>query len=315
MKKPLKVTLLLGFFAASVVLLWLLPERGEEMPAVVVNEAEAGAVEPLEVPEPPVAAAEPRDGVKVLCGILGDGSATTRLDAAHALPADLNAEEYELILEHILRAARPEGMYYRAWHAVFNDTLNALVRAQAAPIQALPVDLRRIIQDAKRHVVIRDYALQHLLAYAEFRMVPAERLPLLHALWPEVRAGGHTLPGTYLLALLHTPDRHGWPPRAETAKRAWALLQDEQTHILSRITALQTCGQLGYLDALPLALRIASDPQAHMTLRTAAIATIGDLGSAAEANYLNELNRQVPPRLQIAVTAALSRLEKQEESI
>ena len=47
-----------------------------------------------------------------------------------------------------------------------------------------------------------------------------------------------------------------------------------------------------------------------MTLRTAAIATIGNLGAANEVAYLTNLNQQVPPRLQVAVKAALQRLKK-----
>ena len=311
MNTPQRVTLLLGLCAASGTMLWLLLERGDAPPpgmtaAVDVEEEDQSAP----APNKSVVAAAPRAGVKTLCGVIGDGSSTTRLDAAHALLTDLTASEYELILKHVLLAPKPEGMYYRAWHAVFNDTLNALVRAQAEPIQALPGDLRGIMKDAERHVVIRDYALQHLMAYAEFRMGAGERLALLDSIWPEVQEGGHSLPGSYLLALLHTPDVEGWPSKAETAQRAWELLQNEQTHILSRITALQTCGQLGDSRALPLALQIAADSKAHMTLRTAAIATIGNLGAANEVAYLTDLNQQVPPRLQVAVKAALSRLKK-----
>jgi hypothetical protein len=311
MNTPQRVTLLLGLCAASGALLWLLLERGDApspgvSAAAEVEEADQSAPSQNKS----IVAAAPRAGVKTLCGIIGDGSSAVRLAAAHALPTDLTASEYELILKHVLRAPKPEGMYYRAWHAVFNDTLNALVRRQKVRIETLPAHLRAIMQDAECHVVIRDYALQHLMAYAEFRMGAGERLALIDSIWPEVQEGGHSLPGSYLLALLHTPDVEGWPSKAETAQRAWELLQNEQTHILSRITALQTCGQLGYKDALPLALEIAADSKAHMTLRTAAIATIGNLGAANEVAYLTNLNQQVPPRLQVAVKAALQRLKK-----
>ena len=313
MKTSVKTTLLLGLCAASGLLFWLWSEREELALPVVKVELETEVAVPAEIQSNPVA--EPRAVVKTLCGIIGDGNSGTRLDAAHALPSDLNTKEYDLILKNILLASQPEGMYYRAWHAVFNDALNALVRGQTVRIDALPSHLRAIMKDAKRNLVIRDYALQHLLAYAEFRMETSERLALINSIWPEVQAGGHTLPGTYLLALLHTPSREGWPTKAETAERAWKLLQDDQTHILSQITALQTCGQLGHQPALAMALEIAADTKAHMSLRTAAIATIGNLGSATEQTYLKDLNKKIPKRLQFAVSAALRKLEKANETI
>ena len=313
MKTSVKITLFLGLCAASGILFWLSSERQGEALPIVKFEPEAAVTEPTQLQSNPVA--EPRAVVKALCGIIGDGSSDARLDAAHALPNDLNAQEYALILEHALLAPKPEGMYYRAWHAVFNDALNALVRGQTLRIEALPSHLRAIMKNTDRDVVIKDYALQHLLAYAEFRMEPGERLALIDSIWPAVQAGGHSLPGTYLLALLHTPSREGWPTKADTSERAWKLLQDDQTHILSQITALQTCGQLGHQPALPMALEIAADTKAHMSLRTAAIATIGNLGSSTEQTYLKDLNKKIPKRLQVAVSAALRKLEKSNETI
>jgi len=85
--------------------------------------------------------------------------------------------------------------------------------------------------------------------------------------------------------------------------------------VLSRISALQVCGKLGYADALPLALEIAADRQAHMTLRTSAIATIGDLGTAAERSKLTTLAERSPPRLQVAIDAALIRIGQKKGQV
>jgi hypothetical protein len=57
---------------------------------------------------------------------------------------------------------------------------------------------------------------------------------------------------------------------------------------------------------------VATDSQAHMTLRTSAIATIGDLGSESERTSLASLAQHSPPRLQVAIQAALARINQKK---
>jgi hypothetical protein len=49
-----------------------------------------------------------------------------------------------------------------------------------------------------------------------------------------------------------------------------------------------------------------------MTLRTSAIATIGDLGSESERTSLASLAQHSPPRLQVAIQAALARINQKK---
>ncbi|MEO0511221.1 MAG: hypothetical protein AAF065_15330 [Verrucomicrobiota bacterium] len=320
--KPYKPVIPLVCLIAAVAvsaLWWSLGSRGgDEQPSSETGTAavSAGKTAAVGPGDAPVANPEQdltiREAVLILSGRQGEGSYAVRIAAAHALPEDLTPVELGIVRESILLGAQPEGLGYRQWHALFNDTLNALVLEQSRPVAQLPELLRTIIAEGERDPVIRDYALQHLLAFAEHRMGPQERLALLEALWPGLAGSAdqaQTLPGTYLLALTHAQGQAGWPGKETTAARAWEVLQNEQTHVLTRITALQICGKLGYPGALPLSREIAGGRDAHMTLRTAAIATIGDLGGASELDFLNDLHSRTPARLRVAIEAARTRID------
>ena len=271
-------------------------------------------------PSPQVSGLRPhpsqtRPSVLRLTGQLGDGSPASRRDALPTLPRDLNAGELAAIYAAILEHPQPADFPRRAWHALFNDTLNALVIDQENPVADLPERLLAIVKDADRDRVIRDYALQHLLAFAEYRAEPSGRVELLEAAWQGIASTHDSFHGTYLLALSYQAGAPGWPAPESIAAKAWQVASAEEAHVLSRITALQVCGKLGYHPALPLARQIAADRQAHMTLRTSAIATLGDLGDDPERGLLVSLAERSPPRLQVAIQAALARIEQKKGQV
>lgn len=256
-----------------------------------------------------------RESVLQLTGQIGDRTPQFRRAALKALPKDLNDKELASIYASIIDHPQPEAFPRRAWHAFFNDTLNALVLDQKQPVTDLPDRLLALVQDADRHRVIRDYALQHLLAFAEYRAEPSERVGLLETAWQEIAATRDSFHGTYLLALSYQAGEPGWPTPENIAAKAWQVASNDDSHVLSRITALQVCGKLGYREALPLALQLATDSQAHMTLRTSAIATIGDLGAEPERATLTALAQRSPPRLQVAIQVALARIDKKKGQV
>ena len=253
-----------------------------------------------------------RESVLRLTGQLGDGAPASRRAALRTLPPDLNPKELDAIYASILEHPQPETFPRRAWHALFSDTLNALVLQQNTPVADLPHRLLAIVKDAGRHRVLRDYALQQLLSFAEYRAGQSQRVGLLETTWQEISQTRDSFRGTYLLALSYQAGEPGWPAAAEVATKAWQVASADDARVLSRITALQVCGKLGHREALPLALQIATDSQAHMTLRTSAIATIGDLGSESERTSLASLAQHSPPRLQVAIQAALARINQKK---
>lgn len=312
-------TLFLMIGAAALVVLCALLFRTDGPPpdptpavgpqAAPSNETEAGST-----PEPP-APLPLRESVLRLTGRLGQGTPGSRREALKVLPRDLNQKELHAIYASILEHPQPEAFSRRAWHAFLNDTLNALVLDQKKPVADLPDRLMATVQDAARHRVIRDYALQHLLAFAEYRMESSRRMRLLDSAWVAVSETRDSYRGTYLVALSYKADEPGWPSSDAVAAKAWQVAGAGDAHVLSRITALQVCGKLGHAEALSLAVEIAGDAQAHMTLRTSAIATIGDLGSGPERAMLASLAERSPPRLQVAIKAALTRIEAKETQV
>jgi hypothetical protein len=253
-----------------------------------------------------------REPVLELTGLSGDGALLARRVALEALPEDLNQKELDTIYTNILEYSRPEGYATRAWHAFFNDVLNALVLDQEKPVADLPDRLMAIVNDTARHRVIRDYALQHLLSFAEHRMKGSERVAVLDSAWAAISGTRDSFRGTYLVTLSYRAGEVGWPTDEDVSAKAWQVASSDDAHVLSRITALQVCGKLGHQEALPLALKIAADTKAHMTLRTSAIATVGDLGTMEERSFLSELAKSSPPRLLVAIEAALGRIKAKE---
>ena len=284
----------------------------DSLPASAPEPAQQASSEPAPPAPVPLAA---REAVLELTGLSGTGTVTSRRQALAALPRDLNAQELQAIYTGILEQARPDGISLRAWHALYNDTLNALVLHQTKPVADLPDRLMATIQDDARHRVIRDYSLQHLLAFAEYRMEGSARINLLESAWEAVSETRDSYHGTYLAALSYQADQPGWLSGDAVAAKAWQVAVADDAHVLSRITALQVCGKLGYADALPLALEIAGDTRAHMTLRTSAIATIGDLGSRSQKKFLDELAERSPPRLLVAIEAARTRIKAKETQV
>ena len=315
-----KILFLVLSGAAFIMLGTILYQSGQPLP-VEAPEALPQAMSPPNAEEsadPEAVTPAPltvRESVLQLTGQIGDGTPQSRRAALKALPNDLNEKELASIYTAILQHPQPEDFARRAWHAFFNDTLNALVLHQKEPVVELPSRLLAIVQDAERHRVIRDYALQHLLAFAEYRSAPSERVEQLEAAWQGIAATHDSFHGTYLLALSYQAGTPGWPTPENIAAKAWKVASADDAHVLSRISALQVCGKLGYADALPLALEIAADRQAHMTLRTSAIATIGDLGTAAERSKLTTLAERSPPRLQVAIDAALIRIGQKKGQV
>jgi hypothetical protein len=190
--------------------------------------------------------------------------------------------------------------------------LNTLVLDQKETVADLPDRLMSIVTDTDRHRVIRDYALQHLLSFAEYRMKGSERVAVLDSAWAAISGTRDSFRGTYLVTLSYRAGEVGWPTDEDVSAKAWQVASSDDAHVLSRITALQVCGKLGHQEALPLALKIAADTKAHMTLRTSAIATVGDLGTMEERSFLSELAKSSPPRLLVAIEAALGRIKAKE---
>ena len=159
-----------------------------------------------------------------------------------------------------------------------------------------------IAHDSKQDVVVRDYAVQHLSSIDPSQ---ADRRIIVNALWGAISEDQSSIAGTALLGLIRLSKE--WPAEVEVDKirrAAYRLASDEHCGELSRITALQVCGQMREKNALSLAVRLAEETKS-IALQTAAIAAMGMLGDGATQELLQQYATNENPRLAVAGQAAL----------
>jgi hypothetical protein len=243
--------------------------------------------------------------------LVGPAPYTERLAAVQRLRNSLRPEEKQALYDFLARRS-PEDEQ-QSGHVLKNAVLNVLV-TQPAPLPDLAEHLARWVQDAHLHVVIRDYALQHVAAfYGELDRAPAEvaaasRRVLREALFDALSEHGTSLPGTALLGLARLAEKDEAFDRGRIREAGLALAHDQDAGELARVSALQVCARLGLGEIVPLCAELAAGASS-IPLRLSAIAALGQLGGAAELPRLNQLISEKDHRLRPALTLALERIQ------
>jgi hypothetical protein len=155
--------------------------------------------------------------------------------------------------------------------------------------------LADLFLDRKQIVTMRDYALQHLFTwYEELRtsntstLVEKPFLRMEAIFWQGTGEIDSEIGGTALLGLHYLSQQIENIDRERIQKSALDLTANQQASILSRATALQICGQLGLIEALPVAIQLTRGTS-PIPLQCSAIAALGELGGAAELDLLETL--------------------------
>lgn len=241
-----------------------------------------------------------------------DVSFQSRMAAAHSLSNDLSTAEVDALLVGVVRSNRSKDLSAAQWAALFNDVLNVLGTQQILP-DGYTEELLSIVEYQSSDLVLRDYALQHLLALLEQRMEEGERKVLLARLDALTETERQTsLSGTYLLGVFRQADQPGYPKKSELGKLALDLAQDTSAFMPNRITAIQVCGKLEFKDSLHFACALAQNSSEDTGLRMAAIATVADLGNYEQLLQLRKIKYAGSPdaRILYALSAAEKRLSK-----
>jgi hypothetical protein len=201
--------------------------------------------------------------------------------------------------------------------ALKDAVLGVLERQTNPPLNFGSV-LMGLIENEQQHVVIRDYALQHLVfRYGQLGKAHSpplgdtetERQSIERVLWQSLAQTQNSMAGTALLGLQHIRE---WKPDLDSARLAGAALKltkADQANPLVSLTALRLCGQLGVQEALPVAVEWARTGQT-IARRISAIATIGELGGPQEYALLQQLAQEKNQPLQPALDRAKKRLHQ-----
>lgn len=245
--------------------------------------------------------------VQVVLQLDGNTDLQTRIRACKSLPVTLGQIQSEMLFEELLELSEepdpePESP------ALFNELLNFFNRLKE-PLPNYPQRLLLIIENESKAEVFRDYALQQILAHAEYRLDAEKRRRVLsEAKKLSFEQYNSTLPGTYLLGVYLMSGKEGYASSSEIAQDAYSVASDPSYLVLNRISALQICGQMLYEPALPLVREIAIDAMEDIGLRMSAIATLGNFTSDSDEALLRGIVKSsMSSRLRYAARQALEK--------
>ena len=169
-------------------------------------------------------------------------------------------------LDFLTESRRPTGMSLEAWRAEKNALMDVLSSRRQPPAELARI-LIAVSGDPEQDVVVRDYALQHMVSI--YSSAVSDRGRMQEALFRALDEKRSSLPGTALLALNRLvrdyPDVDG--DRLEA--RALALAGDEDCGVMGRATAFQVCAALDATEMVPLAQAVVAAPGSPFLRRSA----------------------------------------------
>ena len=235
-----------------------------------------------------------------------------RLAAIHEAITHLSDADRQALYTFLLQQSSLDGNQHG--HVLKNMLMDGLCALNPLPTGLGDV-LTGIYQDKSQNVVLRDYAVQHMVAFCE----QMEKTPdngtkqndlskVQGVLWKALNETDSSIAGSALLGLeLLSKEQSGFD-RNRIAKAALQLAGDKDTGELARITAFQVCAQTGLKDALPLLEQAAQQGQS-IPIRISAIGALGTMGNAQAVPLLNTLLNGTEERLKLPAQHALAQIE------
>jgi hypothetical protein len=310
--------------AAVVVAIAVWNHRAAKLPTTVQAAKGPAAViklvgTPISKQTPSVGAEKLETASPSLAQIVADDKAEyrNRLDAIETLAGNKLEDSDREILYHFLRSGSPADNE-QAGQVLKNQLLDALCQMQPPPV-GLGELLGEIFHDQSQNIVMRDYAIQHLVAY--YRQVgestginsqeQADDLKQARqTLWDALNNTDSSIAGTALLGLTRL-SQEGWTgfDQNQIGQAALNLVGSSGAGELTKITAMQVCANLNVKEALPVALSTARQANTESE-RISAIAAIGALGGAGQEAFLTQLAQGNDERLKLPAQQALGQIEK-----
>jgi hypothetical protein len=287
------------------------------MPDIDPNAATPVSVKPNVPPAPRISdldmgrVSEP---VRVAAGLRDEKTYRERIKAVRRLSGSLNESEVAALNAFLRKPYSGQaGMSQTAYNAIKNEILNLFVSMKRPP-ESLVGDLLAMFRDRELDEAARDYALQHMTLYVKNRWERA--IPANHPDWQQLRVGYDealaqrrgSLAGTALIGLRQLAEQYDAVNTDSVKASALDVTNDDDCGTISRLTALQVCGQLGATEALPTARILAQTGDTAM-LRGSAIAAIGYLGEEPDRELLQSFLVGTETRLHKPAETALRRLE------
>jgi hypothetical protein len=236
-----------------------------------------------------------------------------RLEAIHRLGSGLDSREIRALIQFLLERHAEDDL--QTGQVVKNDLLDLLCSHEPLLFEMSGV-LTRLFRDKTQHIVVRDYALQHMAPFYEHlargadpgnSTVATAMEGMRQAIRDAMSEADSSLAGTALLAWKHLSPTFAEFSRSELASEAVRLAGENEAGELTRLTAIQVCAHLQIPEANAIAVSLATTGNS-VPLRISAIGALGVLGTQAELGLLEGLATQGHERLKRAARSALRAL-------
>ena len=169
-------------------------------------------------------------------------------------------------LAFLAEAQRPPGMTLQAWRTEKNGRMDVLSSRRQPPAELAGI-LIAVSSDPEQDVVVRDYALQHMVSI--YPSAVTDRGRMREALFKALDEKQTSLPGTALLALNRLARDYSDVDLAMLEASALALAGDENCGAMGRAAAFQVCAALDATEAVPLAQAVVAAPGSPFLRRSA----------------------------------------------
>ena len=169
-------------------------------------------------------------------------------------------------MEFLADSRRPPGTSLQAWRAEKNALMDVLSSRRQPPAELAGI-LIAVAGDAKHDVVVRDYALQHMVSI--YPAAVSDRGRIQAALFGALEEKQTSLPGTALLALDRIARDYSDVDLDVLKASALALAGDEDCGAMGRAAAFQICAALDAEEVAPLAQAVVAAPGSPFLRRSA----------------------------------------------
>lgn len=268
--------------------------------------------------ETPKSAAELRDRVSrtvaVVVGWSDVRSSRLRVEAIRALAKPLSEDDVQALLWFLdEKFSQQEEYDLLTFNALKNDVLGFLLERPPPP-DGIAQSLVKMFRDQKHDAVWLDYCVQYFAVFYQARRragataADRELRAIETAYWDAVATSNSTTAGTALIGLRQLAGEFPEIDGRRVATLSLALATNSSAEEGARVTAMQTCAELGEMGILPLARTLATDSASGM-LRLSAVGVLGRLGTGEDVTLLTSLAAKAEKRIRTAAAAALKRME------
>jgi hypothetical protein len=226
------------------------------------------------------------------------GKFADRLRLVNALPRNLSFNDRKALYRFLKFGANNKDNY-----VLKNDILNALRNQQPLTPELTDVMLD-LFYDKSQDIVVRSYALQHLRPWYLDEQQHDE--VIRQAFYDGLKETDTEIAGVALLALRYLAEQAPEFDKPFIAEQAAAIATDENSYILTRISAVGVAGKMNTAEQLP-AIRELTASGNPVTLRVAAIAAVGELGTLADLDSLEQTAAGKKP-YSTAASAAIKKI-------